>query len=77
MIDLTPDEISILGRPNFLCANIAKVLIEGGLYTKGPQKAEYEQAVFIHWAMSLHSEFGDKWKDAAAGILQKIDDTKD
>lgn len=71
MINLTENEISILGRPNFACADIAKILIRAGIYEKGANKAEYEQAVYIHWAYSLLKEHGDSWKEAAKKILTK------
>lgn len=62
MIKLNSTEVEILGKPNFACARIAQVLIESGEYEKGPSKAEYKQAVYIHWAYNLFKKHGEKWK---------------
>lgn len=74
MITLNSDQIEILGKPNFSCAPIAKHLIAGGLYDKAPksQKAEYEQAVFIHWANDLYSNHGESWRKVGGLILKEI-----
>ena len=72
MIQLTETQISILGRPNFVCANIAKILIRGGVYAKGPAKIEYEQAVFIHWANALYLKLGDEWSEEGERIIKEI-----
>ena len=71
---LSDDEIEILGRPNFACASVAKLLISAGLYEDKAKKAEYEQAVFIHWASNLLREHGDNWKKEAARILDELQD---
>jgi transposase len=71
MIKLSDDEITILGRPNFLCAQITKVLIECGVYEKGTDSAEYEQAVYIHWASNLLKEHGVNWRKVANKILKE------
>lgn len=80
MIILDDTQIEIMGRPNFRCALIAKLLIGAGVYEDKAQKAEYEQAVFIHWALGLVEQHGaDKWQAVADGILttivKNIDDT--
>lgn len=75
-IVLTDDELQIFGRPNFACARVAQVLILGGLYEDKEAKAEYEQAVYIHWASSLLKEHGGKWKEVGnkqiADILEEL-----
>jgi hypothetical protein len=71
MIKLTVGEISILGRPNFACAPIGKILIDSGIYEKGSNKAEYEQAVYIHWALGLLKEHGDNWIKVGNEIIAK------
>jgi len=71
-IQLTKDQVSVLGRPNFACANMAKVLIAGGLYAEGPPKAEYEQAVFIHWASNLLDKHGENWGKEGDKILKEL-----
>jgi hypothetical protein len=65
MIKLSDTQIDILGRPNFACAQIAKLLIAAGIYEDKAKKAEYEQAVFIHWATGLLDEHGEKWREVA------------
>lgn len=72
MIELTNNEVEILGRPNFACAQIAKILIKSGEYKKGPEKAEYEQAAYIHWASNLLKEYGNGWKSAANEQLKEL-----
>lgn len=72
MIELTTNQIEILGRPNFSCANIAKVLIISGLYENKEETAEYEQAVYIHWASNLLSTYGEQWKEEARRILSGL-----
>jgi len=62
IIELSEDEVWVLGRPNFACSQVAKILIEAGVYKKGPSKAEYEQAVWIHWASDLLDTHGSNWK---------------
>jgi len=70
MIELTEEEIAIMGRPNFACAVIAKILIGAGVYSHGPKKAEYEQSVYIHWALDLKQKYGDKWRAHGEEILK-------
>lgn len=74
MIELTTDQIDILGRPNFMCSRIAWALVEGGLYAPLPkhQKSEYEQAVCIHWTLALQEKHGDQWRTEAGKELQRL-----
>ncbi len=72
MIKLSDNEIQILGRPNFACAQVAKFLISRGIYEDKAKKAEYEQAVYIHWAMNLLEEFGDDWSVEGDKIIKKL-----
>jgi hypothetical protein len=72
MIELSNNQISILGKPNFACAPIAKLLIKHSIYEDKENKAEYEQAVFIHWASDLLEKFGDGWVDEAKRIIDKL-----
>lgn len=69
MIELTEDEIEIFGKPNFATAPYAKLLIGAGVYKDGGSKAEYEQAVFMHWASGLLKEHGENWRKVAGDIL--------
>ncbi len=71
-IKLTEAQIAIMGRPNFACAGIAKTLIRAGLYADVAKKAEYEQAVFMHWALDLHAKHGDDWAAKGNEILTNI-----
>lgn len=68
MIELNDITREILGRPNFRCAAIAQRLSELGLY-EVKEKAEDEQAVAIHWMLSLYEKHGDNWKDEGEKIL--------
>ena len=70
-IVLTKDQISIMGRPNFQCASIADTLIAAGVYAGG-DKAEYKQAVFIHFGLKLLEDHGEEWYVAAESELRKI-----
>lgn len=71
MIKLTKTEVSILGRPNFVCSPMAHILIKAGVYEDAGARSEYEQAVFIHWALELHKKHGDEWTVKAEEILQE------
>jgi len=80
MITLTETQIDILGKPNFACARWAKILIAAKVYEDKAKKAEYEQAVFIHWASALHDIHGDNWMEEGnkimRGIAQKLVDDR-
>lgn len=71
MIKLNDDEIAIMGKPNFACAGAAKLLIASGAYEDKAKKAEYEQAVFIHWALALYKEHGADWRIEGEKILKE------
>lgn len=68
-IELSKDQVDILGRPNFACVQITNLLIKNGVYAAGPRKAEYEQAVCIHWMLQLMEAHGDNWKSEADKLL--------
>ncbi|MBL4797210.1 MAG: hypothetical protein JKY50_07340 [Oleispira sp.] len=72
-IMLSPIQIQLFGRPNFSCAQLANMLIAGGIYAEGPPKAEYKQAVFIHWSSKLYEEFGDDWAEKGNKLLKEIE----
>jgi hypothetical protein len=72
MVELTKNEIDILGRPNFACARMAQILIASGEYANGVKKAEYEQAVYIHWALNLLKEHGDNWVTVGNAKLKDL-----
>lgn len=74
-IKLTENQIAIFGRPNFLCSPIAKLLISHGIYERGPNKAEYEQAVCVHWCSGLLQKHGDDWRGIAKHILKDLENT--
>lgn len=71
MIKLSDDQVAILGRPNFMCSLVAKVLIARGVYAHGPNKSEYEQAVCIHWCCDLFSLHGENWREVAQKTLKE------
>ena len=75
MIKLNDDEIQILGTPCFASAGMAKLLIKAGIYEDKEKKAEYEQAVFAHWAWDLYAYHGSNWKKEADIILRKCYET--
>jgi hypothetical protein len=72
MIKLTDDQISVLGRPNFACAQWAKLLIAGGMYEDKAKKVEYEQAVFIHFSLDMLEQHGDQWLKEANKVLKDL-----
>lgn len=72
MIELSKSQIEVLGRPCFACARVAHLLIASGIYADGPKKAEYEQAVFIHWASGLLDSHGADWVAAADKIIKEL-----
>ncbi len=71
MIKLNDDEIQILGTPCFACAQPAKLLISAGIYEDKQKKAEYDQAVFAHWGLSLYREHGENWREEGQKILKE------
>lgn len=57
-----------LGRPNFAVARIAFLLIEEGLYKRnegGGGKAEDEQAIAIHWLLTMYEKHGEAYREKA------------
>lgn len=60
----------ILGRPNFTCSNIAKLLRRGGATI--PRKSEDEQAHTIHYLLCQYAKHGDKWIEKANESLAAI-----
>lgn len=71
MIELNDNTKKIMGTMCFQSARFSHRLIELGLYPKQPehQKAEYEQAIFMHWALNLEAEHGDNWDVEGQKIL--------
>lgn len=65
---LNDDLISILGRPNFMCAHLAELLRKSGEDIK--RKSEHEQAAVIHWFLGIYLEHGDKWEGVAKSDMQ-------
>lgn len=63
------DELKwILGRPNFVCGGVAKMLRKRGQVIE--PRAEAEQAACIHWMLNLYLRHGAAaWRDAADAIL--------
>jgi hypothetical protein len=69
-LELNAHTKEILGRPCFSCFYIAE-----GLRLQGkaiPRKAEEEQAVVIHWLLSMYHAHGADWKKEAAKYLSNI-----
>lgn len=66
------DQVSyILGRPNFACGGIARILRKEGRDI--PEKAEDEQAAVIYWMLGLYLEHGEIWLNVAEEKLREID----
>ncbi len=71
MIELTDRTMKIMGTMCFQSARFSHKLIELGVYPKQPtnHKAEYEQAIFMHWALNLEAEHGEKWFEEGQKVL--------
>jgi len=70
LVSLDADLIDILGRPNFACHHIAKVLRMRGDEIK--EKAEHEQAAVIYYLLGKYLQHGATWRRAAELELQEI-----
>ena len=68
MIALDDETRWILGRPNFWCAPIARLLRVLGHRIE--ERAEDEQAATIHWMLSLYEEHGAGWRDKGREYLR-------
>lgn len=68
--DLNADLIEILGRPNFMCGDLAKLLRAGGYDIKC--KAEHEQAAVIHFLLGHYLRHGSDWRETVGTALQTI-----
>ncbi|HYE73569.1 MAG TPA: hypothetical protein VEF04_09560 [Blastocatellia bacterium] len=62
-IELNEHTRAILGRPNFMCRNIAIRLRELGQVI--PSKAEEEQAAVLCFLLNIYLEHGEKYVDVA------------
>ena len=71
-IELTKSQVDVLGRPNFACHDMARLLIAKGVYKDGPRKAEFEQAVCIHWMHSLLEKHGENWNEKMQDELFRL-----
>ena len=71
-IVLTKDQVAIMGRPNFSCAHIADRLIKSGVYAHSTDRAEYKQAVFMHFALKMLEDHGEEWIVAANNELERL-----
>lgn len=71
LADLNEDLKDILGRPCFMCARVAQLLIKAGKYVD-IRKAEHEQAVMIHWSLMLYLEHGSKWREEANRLVKEM-----
>jgi len=61
--ELTPELREVLGWPNFRCGPIAHLMRAAGADIK--PKAEDEQAVVLHWFVTLVLRHGANWWDVA------------
>lgn len=70
---LDKDMIAILGRPNFACAGVAKILRKAG--HKIESRAEDEQAAVIHWMLDLYFKHGpNAWSEVAEAEFKRMRD---
>jgi hypothetical protein len=60
----------ILGRPNFLCADIARCLRMSGQEIE--MKSEAEQAAVIYWMLEMYETHGKNWRNAVEEFLQQV-----
>lgn len=67
MFEFNDETEWILGRPNFWCSGIARILREKGQAI--PKKAEAEQAAVIYWMLELYDKHGSNWKEAGEELL--------
>lgn len=65
--ELNKDLEEILGRTNFVCGPIARVLRVRGHEIK--EKAEAEQAFVLHWLLTMYEQHGKDWRDKAVEYL--------
>lgn len=65
---LNDDLIAILGRPNFLCAQLADTLRSGG--QEIAKRAENEQAAVIHFLLGHYLADPVQWAEKASAVLK-------
>lgn len=65
---LNDDLIAILGRPNFLCAQLADTLRSGG--QEIAKRAENEQAAVIHFLLGHYLADPVQWAEKASAALK-------
>jgi hypothetical protein len=65
----------ILGRPNFSCGGIAKLLRQGSHLIE--TKAEAEQAYVIFWLLRLYEQYGADWDNQGDLILREYANKSD
>jgi hypothetical protein len=66
--ELTPALRDVLSLMVFHTGPMAELLRKRHAWDI-PRKAEEEQAVVLHWLITLVLRYGDKWRDAAAPML--------
>ena len=69
MVELNEHTRWILVGPNVACSGIANRLRELG--HEIARKAEDEQAVVIHWMLTMYEQHGPAWRDAAEKYLEE------
>lgn len=65
---LNDDLIAILGRPNFMCAQLADTLRSGGHDIA--ERAENEQAAVIHFLLGHYLADPVQWAEKASAVLK-------
>lgn len=70
LFDLNDDTKAILGKPNFTCANIAKILRASGEEIK--ERSEDEQAHTIYFLLKMYVEHGEEWRTKANEHLKEL-----
>lgn len=66
------DEVRwILGRPNFMVARLGEKLRKtDATYADTKARAEDEQAVAIHWMLTLYLRHGADWRSEAEKLFK-------
>lgn len=68
--DMDDSLLEILGTQCFRCSGIAQELRENGADI--PRKVEVEQAVVIHWMLTVYLAYGKAWQDFFLEELREV-----
>jgi hypothetical protein len=71
-LELTDDLVEILGRPNFICGAIARLLDLTGVSKLAKHRAENEQASAIYFLLNMYIRYGSAWWTEARQKLARL-----